>query len=120
MVGFGGETLEALAALARLGGVHSVLLVPWVMLRAVPLVLRAVLGALAMVGPRNAFVCRGLLDSLLLPPVSLLVLVEIASSFDVEPPCSYALDVGLLRSHLFPVVSVAAVNEVSCQCSRPL
>ena len=109
MVGFGGETLEALVALARLGGVHSVLLVPWVVLR-----------ALAMVGSRTAFVCRGLLDSLLLPPVSLLVLVAIASSFDVEPPCSYALGVGLLRSRRFPVVSVAAVNEVSCQCSRPL
>ena len=62
MAGLGGETSEALVALARLGGVDSLLLVPWV-------VLGAVLGALAMVGSGTGFVCRGLLDALLLPPV---------------------------------------------------
>ena len=70
--GVGGETSEALVSLARLGGVDSLLLAPWV-------VLGAVFGALAMVG-------------------SLLVLLEIASTFDVGLPCSSALDVGLLRS----------------------
>ena len=78
--GFGGETSEALVSLARLGRVDSLLLVPWV-------VLGAVLGALAMVGSGTGFVCRGLLDSLLLPPVSLLVLLENTSTFDVGLPC---------------------------------
>ena len=96
MVGFGGETLEALGALALLGMVlRAVLLVP-------------LAGALATVGSRNAFVCCGLLAWMLRPPVSLLVLVAIASSFDVEPLCSWPLDVGLLRSRLVPVVAVAA------------
>ena len=78
--GLGGETSEPRVALARLGGVDSLLLVPWV-------VLRAAFEALAMVGSGTGLVCRGLLDALLLPPVSLLVLLEIASSFDVGLPC---------------------------------
>ena len=78
--GVGGETSEALVSLARLGGVDCLLLVPWV-------VLGAVFGALAMVGSGTGLVCRGLLDVLLLPPVSLLVLLEIASTFDVGLPC---------------------------------
>ena len=76
--GFGGETLEALVSLARLGGVDCLLLVP---------LLGAVFGALAMVGSGTGLVCRGLLDALLLPPVSLLALLEIASTFDVGLPC---------------------------------
>ena len=58
--GLGSETSEPLVALARLGRADSLLLVPWV-------VLGAVLGALAIVGSGTGFVCRGLLDALLLP-----------------------------------------------------
>ena len=56
--GLGSDTSEALVSLARLGGVDSLLLVPWVLLG-------VVLGALAM-GRSIGFVYLRLLDARLL------------------------------------------------------
>ena len=57
-MGLGGETSEPRVALARLGGVDSLLLVPWVLLG-------VVLGALAM-GRSIGFVYLRMLDARLL------------------------------------------------------
>ena len=56
-VGLHGETSGPRVACTRLGGVYSLLLVPWV-----------VLLALAMLESGTGFVFRGLLDARLLPP----------------------------------------------------
>ena len=64
MAGFGGETSEALVALAPLG--CSLLLAYWGLLG-------AVLGVVAMLEAGTGYLSAGLLESLLIPPVSLLV-----------------------------------------------
>ena len=60
MVGFGGETSEALVALARLG--CSLLLAYWGLLG-------AVLGVVAMLEACTGYLSAGLLELLLIPPV---------------------------------------------------
>ena len=57
--GFGGGTLEALVSLVRLGGVDSLLLVPWVLLG-------VMLGVLAMEEGSSGCLYLWMLDSRLL------------------------------------------------------
>ena len=77
MVGFGGETSEALVALARLG--CSLLL-------AYGGLLGAVLGVAAMLEACTGYLTDNLLALLLLPLVSLLVPLQHTSSFGVGLP----------------------------------